>query len=242
MFGERPTLTPMIEWTRNQSRTKESRVYSVSIRAMLAWVFLLFVTPASAHPHVFVDGGVDFRFADDGRLEALEVTWLYDEFETLYILSSNGMSLNEDGELSEVDRRRLVAIRSQWPEDFDGSAHLSVSGESIELEWPSGLDGALVDGRLQMTFTRELKAPITLRGQDVKVAFYESTYFFAFSITQIPSLLGNFGDCQARVEYFEATKQDSALQVALQRLSREETPEIANVGALFADKAILSCG
>ena len=113
-------------------------------------------TPATAHPHAFVDGGVDFVFGSKSVLEGLEVTWLFDEFETLYTLSASGMEPDETGELAEADRLTLVGQMGDWSDDFDGSAHLSVDGEAIALAPPDGLDVRLVDGRLRTTFTRRL--------------------------------------------------------------------------------------
>ena len=55
----------------------------LSRRALCAAVALAPALPAQAHPHVFVDGGVDFVLGAGAVLEALEVTWRYDEFETL---------------------------------------------------------------------------------------------------------------------------------------------------------------
>ena len=209
--------------------------------AALATALLTAVTPASAHPHVFVDGGVDFVLRDGNILEALEVTWLYDEFETLYILSSYGLSLNDAGGLDEADRQELVRLRSDWPDDFDGSAHLSADGVGVALEWPTDLDARLIEGRLEVTFTRYLETPMPLGQRLVEVAFYESTYFFAFSATKNPILLGDAGHCTAGVLPFDPDPQDTALQAMLSRLSREETPGIENVGALFADRIVVRC-
>lgn len=197
--------------------------------------------PALAHPHVFVDGGVDLRFGTDARLDALEVTWLYDEFETLYILSSYGLELNDQGTLDEADRQELVRLRSDWPEDFDGSAHLSVDGAPVPLEWPENLDAHMIDGRLQVTFTRRLPTPMDLRNRQVEVAFYESTYFFAFSITQEPKLIGDPGHCATQVIPFRADGELADLQATLAQLAREDTPSIENVGALLADRIVLQC-
>lgn len=197
--------------------------------------------PVQAHPHVFVDGGVDFVLSEGDLLEALQVTWLYDEFETLYILSFYGMSLNSKGTLDEKDRLELIRLRSDWPSDFDGSAHLSVEGESIALEGPSGLDAQLIDGRLKVTFSRRLEIPINLGRSPAEVAFYESTYFYAFTVTNKPQLLGDSGTCAAKVIPFDPDAQDTALQAALAKLSREETPENEKVGALFADRIAVRC-
>ena len=121
--------------------------------------------PTQAHPHVFVDGGVDFVVRDGKILEAVKVTWLYDPFETLYILSSYELSLNDQGDLSEGDRQTLVTHRSQWPSDFDGSTHLTRDGEVVPLSRPIGFAAALVNGQLQVTFTRVLETPIDLNAK-----------------------------------------------------------------------------
>lgn len=198
-------------------------------------------TTGGAHPHVFVDGGVDFVFADDTVLEALNVTWLYDEFETLYLLASYEMSLQPDGTLAEEDRLELVRRRSLWPSDFDGSAHLSIDGRAVALDWPTDLDAGLIDGRLQITFTRALTEPVKLQGKTTDVAFYESTYFFAFSITNAPQLIGETAGCDTSVAYFDPDSADKTLLATLAKLSREETPNKDNVGALFADRILVEC-
>lgn len=223
-----------------------SRVRQQPWRAPLRWLCIaaalsLPTAPALSHPHVFVDGGVDFVLRDGNALEALEVTWLYDEFETLYILSSHGLGLNDEGGLDEADRQELVRLRSDWPDDFDGSAHLSADGVSVDLEWPTELDARLIDGRLQVTFTRYLETPMPLGASQIEVAFYESTYFFAFSATKDPIVLGNTGRCAVDVLPFDPDPQDTALQTMLSSLSREETPAIENVGALFADRILMRC-
>ena len=200
----------------------------------------VFGGPAAGHPHVFVDGGVDFVFEND-NLVALQVTWLYDDFETLYILSSYNLSLNAQGGLDETDRMALIRHRSDWPSDFDGSAHLSVDGEAIALNWPTDLDAQMVDGRLQVTFMRELDEAVPLTGLVADVAFYESTYIYAFAVTYLPELLGSGDNCFADVVKYDPSEHDEQLQATLARLGREETPSMANVGSLFADRIALKC-
>lgn len=194
-----------------------------------------------AHPHVFIDGGVDFRLGPDHRLQALEVTWLYDPFETLYMLAANEMGLNDQGGLNEADRLELTRRLSIWPEDFDGSAHLSVDGSIVALEWPENLDVQMVDGRLQLTFTRALADPVNPAGKQVEVAFFESTYFFDFTITNAPQIVGPARNCSIEMTPFDPDSGDSALLEILAKLSREETSDIDNVGAVFADRTIMQC-
>ena len=207
----------------------------------LAAMLLATVGPVRAHPHVFIDGGIDFVVQDGSVLEALQITWRYDAFESLYVLASEGFSLNENGQLAETARQELVRLRKDLPEEIGGSAHLKVDGEAIDLDWPTELDAQLADGRLELTFTRRLETPVPLADRNVEVAFYESTYFYEFNLTQEPKIFGNGDECAADLIPFNPDLQLAALQATLAKLSREETPEAENVGALFADWILLTC-
>ncbi|MEM6589754.1 MAG: DUF1007 family protein [Pseudomonadota bacterium] len=210
------------------------------IMCLSAMAWLTIANPAQAHPHVFVDGGVDFRFDDEAQLTSLQVTWLYDEFETLYILANNDLDLTLDGTLSEADRLVLEQKFSEWPEDFDGSAHLTHEGAPVALGWPSDPQVQVIDGRIQAVFDRTLESPLALTGETLELAFYESTYFFAFKITNSPQLFGTT-QCIADMIPFTADPGDSFLLAKLASLSREEIPENENVGRLFADRIALTC-
>lgn len=196
---------------------------------------------ASAHPHVFVDGGVNFVIDDQGSLTALEVTWRYDLFETLYVLSKLGISPNSDGSLSDFDHTQLVANETAWPKGFDGAAHLSVAGTPIALSGPKSMQARLDQDRLSLTFVRDLDTSVALIGQHAEVAFYESTYYYAFSVTDKPRSSRTDEACSIEVLPFATSEQLSTLQVTLAALGREETPDTENVGALFADKIVLDC-
>jgi len=201
---------------------------------------IAFATPAHAHPHIFVDGGIDFIMSGQETLKALSITWLYDEFETLYDLASRGIEPQADGSLSDTDREVIRAAYSDWPDDFDGSAHLSIDGEVTEMAWPRDLAVDLVDGRLQLTFLRLLEEPTVLSDKTVEVAFYESTYFFAFKISNDPTFVG-IDACAAVVVPYTPGEQSEEVKQDLARLSREETPDIANVGQVFADRIVVNC-
>jgi ABC-type uncharacterized transport system substrate-binding protein len=206
-----------------------------------AFVLLLgSAVPLYAHPHVFVDGGVDFIMADEATLDALSVTWLFDEFETLYDLASRGIEPQADGSLSEADREIIRAAYAEFPDDFDGSAHLTIDGKDIEMDWPSDVAVNLADGRLQLTFIRKLADQIDLTDRDVDVALYESTYFFAFTITNQPTFSDGASCTYVMVPYV-AGSQTQDVQQSLAQLGREETPQIANVGELFADRIVATC-
>ena len=50
----------------------------INMKPAICFSFLASASALSAHPHVFIDGGVDFHLDGNGRLHKVEVTWLYD--------------------------------------------------------------------------------------------------------------------------------------------------------------------
>jgi len=202
---------------------------------------LVFATQLEAHPHVFVDGGVDFVMEDGSVLTALEVTWLFDKFESLYLLSVSGVTLTDTGKLPQDAWEHLRSEVGAWPDSFSGSAHLSVLGQDVTLSDPSDFDIRMVDTRLEVTFTRTLTQPLPLSNLTLETQFYEASFFYDFSITQSPQILGHGEDCQAQVIPFAEGDETQEIRQALQALGREEVPDQPNVGALFADRITMTC-
>lgn len=197
---------------------------------------------AEAHPHVFVDGRVDFVFDAQAQLKGIEVTWLYDPFETLYVLSSLKIDPGSAWTLDEEERASVIAYESDWADTFNGAARLSMDETPLELKRPTDFHARLVGNQLEVTFVRDLTAPVASDIGDVTVTFYEETYYYAFAITEVPEFIGNADGCSATVDRFDPDTQMAALQSMLARLSREETPEDIDVGRLFTDRIHLTCG
>lgn len=219
----------------------QMRVAGISRASIFLGVVLAWGAPAYTHPHVFIDGGVEFVIDSETRLHKVIVTWRYDALETLFILTEMGLvSTGEDG--FTTSERQLVEERlGRFPDDFDGSVHLTAAHSSLALEWPKDLEARLVGDRLEITFVRDLREPYLLAGNEVSAAFYERTYFFAFSMTDLPRTSGPEHNCKTEFVPFTPGTATQEIQETLAKLGREETPASGNVGYIFADVATLSC-
>lgn len=91
---------------------------------------------------------------------------------------------------------------------------------------------------MTIRFLRDLDAPFR-PAPGARVEVYDPTYYMAYVLTEARASKGPHAGCEAWVEHFEATLAGAA--ASLFALSAEETPEQADVGALFAEKAHLSC-
>jgi ABC-type uncharacterized transport system substrate-binding protein len=194
--------------------------------------------PAAAHPHVFVDGGVDFVMRD-GRLAALRVTWRFDPLYSVLVMRELG--LDPAAPPDEAGRATLGALQPQWAAEFGGEGALRVDGAEAALGPARAFAGDMEDGRLVIRFERPLAEPVDPRGAAVLAAVYDPTYFVAYFLTDPPRVEGDAG-CEARAMPFEADAALGSLQTTLLDLSMEETPADPEVGRLFADRARLACG
>lgn len=204
---------------------------------------LVAISPATltAHPHIFVDGGADFLFDGEGRLAGIRVIWIYDAFASLFTLEALEISPDEAGRLTPEGVAKVVADQTTWEDGFEGDSYLWIGGEEIELGGPLAADASLDGQRLSVVFERRLAEPVPVDGLQALVKLYDPTYYFAYFTTHAPVLENAPAGCAADVEEFQPDSMLAELQTTLMALSREETPEQENVGALFADRIYLRC-
>ena len=69
---------------------------------------------AGAHPHIFVDTGVELIADDAGRLAQVKVTWAYDDYYSLLIAQDLGIDQDFDGQASDADRETLIGFDMKW--------------------------------------------------------------------------------------------------------------------------------
>ena len=57
----------------------------------------LVAAPALAHPHMWLDTGIEVIFDAEGRASALRIRWGYDEFSSLVFIEERGLDADHDG-------------------------------------------------------------------------------------------------------------------------------------------------
>ncbi len=78
------------------------------------------VGTAKAHPHVFVDARTGFIFGTDGQLEALQISWTYDEFTTLILFETLNLDQDGDGQFNDTDRASIIEGETNWDSAYKG--------------------------------------------------------------------------------------------------------------------------
>ncbi|MGR3512976.1 MAG: DUF1007 family protein [Paracoccaceae bacterium] len=199
---------------------------------------LSLASPVLAHPHVFVDARAGFILDEAGRLTSLKITWTYDAFTSLTLFDILDLDKDNDGVLDDADRAAIVAGETKWQDDYKGDTYLEQNGRDVALAKPLNGLASMTDDRITVSFDLPLQAPIAVE-DGVVLKLYDPNYYYSYTVVGLDEVEG--APCTSALDAFVADEASAELQSKLALLSREETPEIENVGRLFADQVRLTC-
>lgn len=202
--------------------------------------------PALAHPHVFIDTGIEIGFDESGRIAAVQVVWVYDEFYSLMAIADYGLDPGFTGTLTDTERVELAEIYSNWQPGYEGDLYPVSHGAPLALSPPFDFSADYREGRIIITHRRTLDTPV--RPDEVPVVFsvHDPTYYTAYTIAA-PPLLSGADDCRADVILPDFSYAAEQLQAAMSELLAGEGGEFdieedfPPVGADFAEEVHVTC-
>ncbi len=201
------------------------------------------IQPLNAHPHIYVDAGVQFIFDSSGDLAALRVTWIYDDLYSLLITEDFGLDADLDGILMPEEREKLSGFDMNWVEGFAGdTVGFGPEGElglSRPVEWSADLK----DGRIVTTHVRALDTPIDPTTGEVVLRLFDPSFYTAYSASLTPQIRGRT-DCLTEVVKPDLDEAYAYLDNALnaQPLDSDAELDFPEVGEAFAEEVHLKCG
>ncbi len=196
---------------------------------------------ARAHPHMFFTSTAQFLLDDEGRLAKLRVVFLIDELNTIYTMAELGVNKDGDQVFSDEDTQKIAKNVLEGFGHYRYFTHLAQQNIKVSLGKPLDLKIALHQNRLSLVFLLPLDKPLTLSGQSVSLQLYDPTYFTAITIDLPPMIVGSGPTCLVSVKKPSQTEQTRRSEYLLSKLSREETPDVEDVGAIFAETTRLEC-
>lgn len=197
--------------------------------------------PALAHPHIFIDAGLELRFDEAGRLGAVRIVWVYDDFTSLLVLEDRGLDRAGSGALSEAETAALTGFDMNWIEGFAGDTYVLVGDRPVALGGPEEPTAALVHGRIVTTHLRRLPEPLAPVEAPIVVQLYDPTYYTAYTIAADPVILGR-EDCSAQVFAPDPGAVAGILAQAMQELSGLDLEQdFPAIGAELAEEVRVTC-
>lgn len=216
------------------------------LRLMVATALALPAGYAAAHPHIFINTGLELQFDDAGMLAVVRIVWAYDDFYSLSTLTDMGLDPDADGRLTAVEVAALQGFDMRWIEGFEGDLYLQQGARGLQLSGPQAPTAAVIGGRIVTTHLRRVDPPADPAEGPVVIRVYDPTYYTAYDIT-VPVLFLGREDCDAALVLPDETQANAALAAALAALGPTQTLEDAGVdvstaiGGAFAQQVVVTC-
>ena len=137
------------------------------------------VSPAAAHPHVWVNATSTVLFDKAGLVSGIHNDWVFDEMYSAFAVQG----LEKDGKLaSQADLASLAKTNVESLSEFDYFTFAKAGGHKVQFAKP--IDYFLEerpDKRVVLHFTLPLAAPVKT-GRAMSVQIYDPTYFVDFEL------------------------------------------------------------
>lgn len=198
--------------------------------------------PAAAHPHIFIDAGLEVIFDDQGRATALRISWTYDDLTSLGIISDRGMDEDFDGVLTSAELTAISGFDMEWDAGFAGDTYALLNAAPLAVSGPSDWTASYADAKLTSTHLRRFETPVALADQPLIVQAYDPSYFVAYTIVS-QTVLTNRADCTAETFAPDRVAADAVLQAAITEMAGggDAEGDFPAIGAAYADEVRVSC-
>ncbi len=212
------------------------------MRWLATYIAICLPISATAHPHVFIDTGLEFIVDETGHLTHVRVTWAYDELYSLFQLEDMNLDQDGDGILTTAEEKILAGFDAQWIEGYNGDLVVMAAGEPVALSGPQQATATTEDGRIVTTHLRAVEdGGIMARSLSAKP--FDETYYTAYEVTRPVTISGPSICAIERIDP-DIDGQLAQMRAFLLTLDAEydlEENDIPLVGESFATEILVSC-
>jgi ABC-type uncharacterized transport system substrate-binding protein len=215
---------------------RELRISKRSL--LLGWLAGLLLAPdiALAHPHAWIDLRSRLVLDDEGRVRALELDWLFDDFYTAFIADEFVKAGRPSSEfLAGIAAQNLANLA-----EYNYFTDVRLDGERLPVGEVTQYETGLRDNRLWLRFEVPLAQPVDPRGGRLTFAVYDPTYYIEVLHLEGESIafIGPGAEkCSADIIPPNPSFESVALASALDR--GESAGD--GLGELFAETVVVSC-
>jgi ABC-type uncharacterized transport system substrate-binding protein len=215
------------------------------MRHLPVTLLLALVSPIAgwAHPHVFVDTGIDLITDESGKLIQVKVTWAYDAFYSLLITEDMGLDPDGDMVLTEAEQSELTGFDANWDPGFAGDLVARLGESDLTLSRPIAPTAEMREGRIVTTHLRDVAEQPTLAGEKLTLLPYDPTYYTAYDVT-LPVTVAGAAECDVALTPPEMDDALSEMQDKLLAVDAAEDPAelgLGDMGRAFATEVRITC-
>ncbi|PYC49235.1 DUF1007 domain-containing protein [Litorivita pollutaquae] len=213
------------------------------IPAVAVWLCSA-VSPALAHPHIFVETGLRLEMDGAGHVVGIEVTWTYDELYSLLVLEDLELDDDYDGALRPDEIEKLSGFDLNWAAEFAGDLYLfpaagaDISPEdetgALALGAPENRGARFSEGKITTVHYRAVPAQAA---EGLRLRAYDPTFYTAYEVS---GRVDAPAPCRGLVNKPDLERAYAEVERRLGGRSAE-VDDYPEVGAFFAETLVISC-
>jgi ABC-type uncharacterized transport system substrate-binding protein len=207
-------------------------------RIITAAAFALAGGAAAAHPHIWVTGTYAFDFDASRRIEAVEVSWQFDEMYSA--LTVDGLALGSDG---RPDPAALQSLANESLAAMEGEGWFlnGLAGGRAVAFTPEQAAAAFDGTALTLRFTARLSEPVDLTAAPFLFSAFDANYYTEIRMRGLVDVdLKNAGACRAMVEGPDEETMDRAAAIS-EAAWNDPGNALAGMGSMFAWWVTVKC-
>lgn len=138
---------------------------------------------AQAHPHIYIEGGLELVFNRQGQVTNVRQSWLFDELFSTYALQ--GMPRDQAGQVASAE---LDKITGEWMTALsEPESHfftkITLAGQPLKLGAPLNARSSWDPkaSQLVLSFDLPVEPPVTIDAKGLEVDIQDPGYFVAFN-------------------------------------------------------------
>lgn len=199
------------------------------------------ISPAAAHPHVWVDAASEIVFDESGQITAVRHHWRFDEAFSAF--AAQGLDTDGDGRLSKAELQPLAQVNVESLSEYEFFTWLGIGEYSAGFSAPVDYWLDEQDGFLTLHYTLPLARPLKPSGE-VVLEVGDPEYFVAFSLPseEAVRLVDAPAGCTLTVQLAkELSPQAQAALATIGPDQRELPPELQELAAGTENAARVAC-
>lgn len=207
----------------------------------LVLAFAVSLTPAAAHPHVWVTVETTVVY-DGGSITGLQHRWTFDDMYTA--MAIQGLDANGDGQYSREELAELTKVNIDGLKEFGYFTVAKLGDAKLTAKDPIDSYLEYKDGFLTLIFTLPLEKPVLADAPNFNFSVFDESFFIAFDFGKdnpVKLGAGAPAGCEAHVGIPENELQE--LQKLNESFGGQLTAGDANqgMGMGYAKTVTLGC-
>ncbi len=213
------------------------------MKRLLLCTALMVPSTAAAHPHIFIETGLEAIVDAQGRLTHVRVTWKYDEFYSLLVTEDMQLDQDYDGVLTAAEEASLSGFDMNWDAGYYGDLVAILGDTDLALSRPQDFTAQMVNGQVITTHLRAVDGAPKVVGTELVLRPYDETFYSAYDVT-LPVKVTGWDACLISKFEPDIDSELEAMQAQLAELDANSDPEDAglpNIGEKFATDVRILC-